>query len=188
MTYQKFARGVLVLLLLSLSACSAADDDPIPNPGGDPSPADPTECADTEAWDPAWTKLEDDILKLVNEVRDEGADCGGESFARTHPLVMDPALRCAARLHSKDMAENDFFAHENLEGEAPWPRIEDAGFTGNGSGENIAAGSNTAQGTMDQWMNSEGHCANIMSDANFIGVGYYPGGDFGHMWTQTFGR
>jgi uncharacterized protein YkwD len=37
-------------------------------------------------------------------------------------------------------------------------------------------------------MGSDGHCSNIMSDHTKIGVGYYPGGDFGHLWTQTFGR
>ena len=38
------------------------------------------------------------------------------------------------------------------------------------------------------WLDSDGHCANIMN-ANFeeLGVGYYPGGMYGHYWTQKFG-
>jgi uncharacterized protein YkwD len=102
---------------------------------------------------------------------------------------MDPALQCAARLHSKDMADREFFAHDNPSGEDPWVRIEAAGFTGFAGGENIAAGRATGQETVDQWMDSDGHCANIMNpEFQFIGVGYYPGGEYGHLWTQTFGR
>jgi uncharacterized protein YkwD len=41
---------------------------------------------------------------------------------------------------------------------------------------------------MDQWMGSDGHCANIMNPSfTEIGVGYYPGGQWGHLWTQNFG-
>lgn len=160
----------------------------IENPGGEPGGSDTQTCADTEDWDEAWSQLEEDILIIVNEERAKGATCGGESYPPIHPLKMDPALRCAARLHSKDMVDRDFFSHDNPSDESPWDRIDAAGYEGNASGENIAAGNGTAAATMNQWMNSPGHCSNIMSKANFIGVGYYPGGDYRHMWTQTFGR
>ena len=72
--------------------------------------------------------------------------------------------------------------------ESPFDRMEMAGYSYSWAGENIAAGSPDAAGTMDQWMGSDGHCSNIMSP-NFteIGVGYYPGGQWGHLWTQAFG-
>jgi len=159
-------------------------------PGAPPETSEPdtATCAEQEDWDPAWTALEDEILEIVNQRRTEGASCGGEQFAATDPLVMDEALRCAARLHSKDMAEQDYFSHNSLDGRSPWERIAAAGFEMSAGGENIAAGHQTAGGTMEGWMDSPGHCSNIMSaDFDFIGVGYYPGGDYGHMWTQTFG-
>src|SRR5690606_33505558 len=146
-------------------------------------------CADTSEWDPSWAALEQGIVDAVNERRTSGATCGGETFSCTHPLVMDPALRCASRLHSKDMADRGFFSHDNPSGEDPWVRIDAAGFTGRAAGENIAAGNSTAEATVEQWMSSSGHCRNIMNpDYEFIGVGYHPGGDYGHLWTQTFGR
>ncbi len=155
----------------------------------DLSPADPVTCAETEGWDPSYAELEQDVLDSVNEVRKEGANCDGERFKPTHPLVMDPALQCAARLHSKDMAERGFFDHDNPSNEDPWQRIDAAGFLGFAGGENIAAGNSTGQSTVDQWMDSGGHCSNIMNPGfTLIGVGYYPGGDWGHLWTQTFGR
>lgn len=145
----------------------------------------------TEAWDASWAALEDDVLAIVNARRAAGANCGSAgTFGSAPALVMQANLRCAARLHSRDMVERDYFAHDNPDGQSPWDRMEEAGYVGwRAVGENIAAGSPTAEGTMDQWMNSPGHCANIMN-AEFteIGVGYYPGGGFGHMWTQKFGR
>lgn len=164
-------------------------DGPQGDGDGDLSSPDPLTCADQEEWNAEWAALEDGILQLVNEERAQGAVCGGEVFGPAEPLVMDAALRCAARLHSKDMADQDYFSHDSLDGRSPWDRIEDAGFEGNASGENIAAGRGTAEETMEQWMGSSGHCANIMSpDTMFLGVGYYPGGEYGHLWTQTFGN
>jgi len=155
---------------------------------GDPDVPNNPYCADAANWDAQHASLEEQIVTIVNQRRSEGANCGGEQFGSTGPLAMEPALRCAARVHSKDMAVNNYFDHTNLMGESPWDRIDMAGYGGFGSGENIAAGNGTAEATMAQWMDSPGHCSNIMNpDFNEIGVGYYPGGQYGHMWTQTFG-
>lgn len=134
--------------------------------------------------------LEDEILRIVNMHRAAGYNCGGTMFAPTHPLVMNEQLRLAARLHSQDMGERNYFAHNSPEGTTPFQRIAAAGYTGSPQGENIAAGNATASATMTQWMNSAGHCRNIMSP-NFrsIGVGYanVAGSRYRHYWTQTFG-
>jgi uncharacterized protein YkwD len=147
-------------------------------------------CIAVGDWDPAWAQLELDVLALVNEVRAAGADCHSKGvFAATGPLNMNPALRCAARKHSADMAARNFFDHTNPDGDTPWDRMDKAGYGAySNAGENIAAGSPDAQGTMNQWLESDGHCANIMNP-NFqeIGVGYSTGGQYGHLWTQVFG-
>lgn len=164
-----------------------ADSGMMPGPTDVPDNAN---CADVADPDPAWVQLELDILPIVNQVRSQGADCGTKgAFGPTTPLTMHPALRCAARKHSADMAARNFFDHINPDGETPWDRMGKAGYGGySAAGENIAAGSPDAAGTMDQWMNSDGHCANIMSpDFEHIGVGYSTGGQYGHLWTQVFG-
>ncbi len=160
--------------------------------GGDDSPALPDLpfCDPVSGWEAPWSGLEDEIAAIVNQRRSEGADCGSEgTFSAVGPLTMNPALRCAARVHSRQMVMMEFFDHVTPWGEEPWDRIEAAGYNYAAAGENIAAGNPTAAATMQQWMDSDGHCANIMS-AEFteIGVGYFPGGGLGHMWTQVFGR
>jgi uncharacterized protein YkwD len=131
------------------------------------------------------------VLGLVNQNRWVGANCDGLHFvARRPPLEMDEVLRGVARAHSADMGERHFFDHDNPDHEDPFDRMENAGFTGAEPwGENIAAGSNTAEGVMDQWMNSEGHCKNIMlPDFAVIGIGYVfdPNSELKHYWTQNF--
>lgn len=145
-------------------------------------------CAPTETWNPDYAALEAEIVVIVNRYRAEGANCGGQEMPPAGPLSMDPNLQCAARVHTMDMAERDFFDHDNPDGDGPDDRMEAAGYDGRGWGENIAAGNSTAEETMEQWMDSPGHCRNIMNDGyTLIGVGYYPGGEYDHLWTQTFG-
>jgi uncharacterized protein YkwD len=171
---------------------STTTEDPSTDTGtmGSPDVPDNAYCAAVAGWDPAWRQLEDDILVLVNQARAMGANCGSQgNFGPAGPLTMDPALRCAARKHSTDMDARDFFDHINPDGETPWDRMGQAGYGDySNAGENIAAGSPDAAGTMDQWMTSDGHCSNIMNpDFEHIGVGYHPGGQYGHLWTQVFG-
>lgn len=143
-------------------------------------------CEPAIDWDPAQREFEQEVLVLVNARRAEGANCGSEgSFAATGPLTMNGPLRCAARIHSLDMFERGFFNHTNPDNLDPFDRMELAGYDYSYAGENIAQGYRSAADVMTGWMNSDGHCRNIMSP-NFteIGVGMYEG----FNWTQTFGR
>jgi uncharacterized protein YkwD len=150
-------------------------------------------CEAVADWDPEWVQFEEEVLLLVNEFRSEPADCGVEGqFAAAGPLTMDPILRCSARLHSADMFTNDYFAHDNEDGLDPFERMDLAGFQGGGGGENIALGQQTPEEVMQAWMDSDGHCANVMRGAfTTIGIGYHPGagqrGLGSNYWTQNFG-
>jgi uncharacterized protein YkwD len=150
-------------------------------------------CASVSAWQPAWTEFEDAVLALVNEARSQPADCHSEGeFPAAQPLVVDPILRCSARLHSLDMFERDYFDHTDPDGKDPFQRMLAAGFRGNGGGENIAMGQTTPEQVMASWMASDGHCANVMRGTyQLLGVGYHPGaggrGLGSNYWTQNFG-
>lgn len=130
------------------------------------------------------------MVGLVNRLRAQGARCGTRSYDPAGPVEMNNELRNAARAHSTDMADNDYFAHASQDGRSPWERISAAGYRGQGVGENIAAGNSTAQATFDQWLNSPGHCSNMMNpSANEMGVGFAVGSArYGSYWTQVFGR
>ncbi|WP_066193521.1 MULTISPECIES: CAP domain-containing protein [Gracilibacillus] len=67
-----------------------------------------------------------------------------------------------ARGHSLDMAENNYFSHENLEGESPFDRLEADGIRFRTAGENLAAGQSSSIYAHQGLMNSEGHRKNIL--------------------------
>ena len=88
------------------------------------------------------------------------------------------------------MAEQNFFAHESPDGRSPFDRMEAAGYAGSPRSENIAAGNDTAEDTLDQWLNSDGHCANIMDTlATELGVGFTENeaATYRTFWVQNFG-
>jgi uncharacterized protein YkwD len=101
-------------------------------------------------------------------------------------LRIDQRLVVAARKHSADMAANNYFDHTSRNGDSPWKRMEDAGYSSPGA-ENIAKGYPTAAAVVKGWMNSPGHRANILNcGLRAIGVGR-ASGPGGPLWTQDFG-
>ena len=88
------------------------------------------------------------------------------------------------------MAQHDYFDHTSRDGRTMEQRTRAAGFPGGFVGENIAAGRADAQATVQQWMDSPGHCLNIMEPRyRFLGVGHATnaGTALRHFWTQNFG-
>jgi uncharacterized protein YkwD len=172
---------------------NASGEAPVATPGEVLEVPAGDHCAAVADWDPEWVQFEEEVLLLVNEFRSEAADCGTEGqFPAAGPVRMDPILRCSARLHSLDMFERDFFDHVNLDGVDPFQRMREAGFSGGGGGENIAVGQSTPEEVMVAWMESDGHCANVMRDTyDAVGVAFHPGegqrGLGSNFWTQNFG-
>jgi uncharacterized protein YkwD len=111
------------------------------------------------------------IVELVNAARAAGRRCGSKAFAPSGPLQFDAALTRAALDHSQDMAAHDEFDHRGHDGSTPASRIERAGFEKMSIvGENIAAGATSAAEVTQGWLESPGHCENIM-DGRFTHIG-----------------
>jgi uncharacterized YkwD family protein/spore coat assembly protein SafA len=118
------------------------------------------------------------VLKIVNEQRHS---------AGLKPLEMDWELERVARVKSQDMADKGYFSHQSPTYGSPFDMMKQFGISYKTAGENIASGQTTPQEVMNSWMNSQGHRANILKpEYTHIGVGYYRGGSYGHMWTQMF--
>lgn len=110
------------------------------------------------------------VLDIVNQER------GKEGLA---PLAMDESLLESAMLRAAETCLD--FSHTRPTGMDCFIANAKA------SGENIAAGSSTAAATMNQWMNSSGHRANIMSSRyKTIGIGCFEQGGT-KFWVQMFG-
>ncbi|MGM0853916.1 MAG: cell wall-binding repeat-containing protein [Bacillota bacterium] len=103
------------------------------------------------------------------------------------PLQADSEAREVARAHSKDMAERNFFSHDNPDGLSSFQRMDQAGISYSSAGENIAAGQFNAIAAHDAWVNSSGHRKNLLSPLfKKLGVGVHFGGEYGVYYTQDF--
>ena len=92
-----------------------------------------------------------------------------------------------ARKHSTDMAENNYFNHDNLRGDSPFDRLESDGHDFNAAGENLAYGQQSSIYAHQGLMNSLGHRKNILKkEFRTLGVGV----DFNEQrqpyWTENY--
>ncbi|QOL50296.1 CAP domain-containing protein [Massilia litorea] len=140
---------------------------------------------------PAQDVVGREILDAVNAARAVARNCGERAFAAAAPLAWNDALGAAALAHSRDMAARRHMAHEGSDGSTVAVRATRAGYSWRLIGENVAAGQPSASEAVAGWIDSPGHCANLMNPAfTEMGAGYeisrarMPGFVY---WTQVFG-
>ncbi|MHB0980014.1 MAG: CAP and S-layer homology domain-containing protein [Thermoleophilia bacterium] len=135
------------------------------------------------------------FLRLINEHR----------VAAGRPaLLLSDQLSATAERHGTDMGTYDFFSHTTLSsarypvGSEFWQRLEYDGYAGAGtSGENLAAGVDTASEVFELWKNSAGHNENMLDPVvqgsrvtyKEIGIAriFASGSTYGWYWVTEFG-
>ncbi len=123
-----------------------------------------------------------DVITITNQAR---------GIAGLPPLNTDPKLDLAAEEKLEDMAKNEYFAHVSPSGINPWHWIQDSQYKYSTAGENLAIGFTTAQDTVQAWLNSPSHKANLLNASyQDIGVavkGVSIDGKEGVLVVQMFG-
>jgi uncharacterized protein YkwD len=130
------------------------------------------------------------VLDLVNKARSQSRKCGARSLPSVPPLKMSAILSRAALGHAKDMSAHKLFEHRGSDGSTPAQRATRAGYDWLAVGENIAEGPADAETAVQGWIDSPGHCVNIMGPQfTEMGLAYFT--DFEHKgdiyWAQMFG-
>jgi len=127
-------------------------------------------------------------LQLINDVRARGTRCGERSFGPAPPVKLSGALASVAFGHAADMAEHNYFEHQDLAGHSPADRVRAAGYREKLVGENIAYGPKSTDEVVQGWLDSPGHCENIM-DPRFaeMGIAFAAGQKSKHglYWVQV---
>lgn len=124
------------------------------------------------------------MLATVNSVRAEGQMCGNAYFAPAEPLAWNGALESAARRHSEDMAEHEYFDHVGSDGSTVGDRVSREGYDWRRVGENIAHNQQTIEEVVQDWVESPGHCVNLMNPS-FVEMG---AAEVDLYWTHVLGR
>ena len=102
------------------------------------------------------------VLELVNAAREEAADAGRHRRAAVPPFALSRPLTEAASRHARDMARTGAFDHRGSDGSTPAERVSSAGYRWRATGGEIAAGQSNADVVVAAWLDSPGHCTNIM--------------------------
>ncbi|AZT83200.1 CAP domain-containing protein [Marinobacter sp. NP-4(2019)] len=130
-----------------------------------------------------------DMLERVNAARASARSCGSEQFAAAEPLAYNCPIEGAATHHSNDMASNNFFSHTGSDGLRVGARVTATGYEWSVVGENIAAGYDDVDTVVEAWLDSPGHCRNIM-DSRFTQFAVSrvdtSTADYDNYWTQVF--
>ena len=174
-------------VILQLSACGGGSggDDDTSGGAGNSSHVDLTNAilgnTPQNVIDDCMDQDDVDMLTAVNQARADAPVCGSP----VPPLSWNCLLQNAAIRHSEDMDINGYPSdgHTGSDGSIPSQRVTEAGYSWSWVGENVAGGQRTIDWVMQAWLNSSGHCSNIMS-SNYTEFG---SSEINFYWTQVFG-
>ena len=141
----------------------------IPGIPGSPGPQPPSNTPS-----PAPSPYPGDVYSLGAHINEARASRG------LSPVMILPALNCAAKRHADDIGVKRVCGHYGSDGSSPWDRARDCGTSANG--EIVACGQGDAKGAVDAWTLSPGHAA-IMYDPGqrLMGVAM-----LGNYWVAIF--
>jgi uncharacterized protein YkwD len=110
-------------------------------------------------------------------------------MSATHALTLSTTLTKAAAAQAADMAAHNYMGHRGSDGSEVGERVRRAGYAWRSVGENVAAGQPDADTVVEAWLDSPGHCENLMgTQFREMGVAFVlaPQSDLRILWAQVF--
>ena len=111
-------------------------------------------CADAQALQRAVVRL--------NELRQQADAPCAATQASMQPLAWESRLAASAHAQASDLALRDLLSHVDVRQRGLGARLRSAGYAAADAGENLAAGQTDFDDTMQAWLASPSHCANLM--------------------------
>ena len=164
-----------------LAACGGAGGDAGPGSAGAPPPASASAAAAPAAPQPvtspealdasgAEKSLPARIVEALNAARAVPRLCGTTPYPAAGPLAWHPQAEQAAQVQAQYLQRNNLFTHAGENGSTIGDRMSAAGYAWQSVGENLAAGYADFAAVLQGWLDSPGHCANVMN-GTFVDVG-----------------
>lgn len=172
-----------IALLTLLSACGSSSDtantaNVAANAAATPRSAETTPTS----------SLTQQAVTQINAIRATARNCGGISFAATSPVAGNGKLEAAAGLQAQYMQTINTLTHLGSGNSGIGDRITSAGYVWNAAGENVAVGHETLADVLQGWVESPGHCANLMSPGFAdVGIAQSAGGTDSY-WALTLAK
>ena len=117
-----------------------------------------------------------EVIRLINEERTK---------LSLPALSLNTLLQESAQIRAVELEED--FSHTRPDGSDPSDLLAEKQIPYGTMGENIAHGQKTPEEVVKDWMSSQGHKENILSqNFKYIGVGSFKGSDGSIYWVQLF--
>ena len=162
---------------VALAACGGAGGDDVPT-GGTAAAATVASAtagapaAGSGATDPSAVEksLPARVIEALNAARAVPRTCGATAYPAAGALSWQPQAEQAALAQAQYLQRENLFTHSGENGSTIGDRMSAAGYTWQAVGENLAAGYADFAAVLQGWLDSPGHCANVMNGA-FVDVG-----------------
>jgi len=93
-------------------------------------------------------------------------------------LALNGTLNSSAQSKANDMIARNYWSHNTPDGTQPWWFFTNAGYQYSNAGENLAYGFTDSNSTVNAWMNSPSHRANVLGSYTEVGFGIASGANY----------
>lgn len=135
------------------------------------------------------SKNKDDVLGIATNISLNGllsATNAQRANYEAGNLSLNSKLNSAAQAKANDMVNRNYWSHQTPDGQQPWVFITNTGYQYLSAGENLAFGFNDSSGTIQGWMNSPTHKANLINKIyTEVGFGMANSDNFVNKGPQT---
>ena len=107
----------------------------------------------------------DAATRRLTELRLHGAACPSGAMAAAAPVVWNDRLADAAQVQAREMAKLARMSHRDSRDRGLGERLRAASYPFRTAVENVAVGFASIDDVVDAWLESEGHCENLMNAA-----------------------
>jgi uncharacterized protein YkwD len=125
----------------------------------------------------------------LNALRHQAAPCAAV-VAAVQSLSWESRLAASAREQAMDLAARDRLSHVDSLNRGFGARLRSVGYAAAGAGENLAAGQTDVADTLQAWLASPSHCANLMQpEYRDVGLACVQrrGSRYQRFWVAHFG-
>jgi uncharacterized protein YkwD len=128
-------------------------------------------------------------VEQLNALRRQSAPCATAGAAMQR-LTWENKLAASAHEQAVDLAMQDRLSHTDSRNRGFGVRLRSSGYAAAGAGENLAAGQTDIEDTLQAWLASPSHCANLMQpEYRDVGLACVQrrGSRYERFWVAHFG-
>jgi uncharacterized protein YkwD len=129
-------------------------------------------------------------VEQLNALRRQAAPCAAGGSAAMQRLSWESRLATSAVEQARDLALQDRLSHIDSRNRGLGTRLRSVGYAAAGAGENLAAGQTDFEDTVQAWLASPSHCANLMQpEYRDVGLACVQrrGSRYERFWVAHFG-